>query len=147
MFSSEYFWHDTLGRYWYRLVGCRIFGHREVRDITDFDDDGPRLHCFHCEQNIFDHLGRRLSPHELFLFRFKYEKGPDKNLDYGVFQGGGVGNPVLLFKNPKGRRGFIYGSAELHIKHLRREDFALYMDWETTVEGTQFIREFEESGR
>lgn len=52
MFRSEYFWHDTFGKYWHRLVTCRN-GCAERRNVNDCEPMEPiRLHCFQCERSM-----------------------------------------------------------------------------------------------
>lgn len=51
-YKSEYFWHDSFGKYWNRLIGCRL-GHKKPQWIegnSGYDDEV--LHCFACERNI-----------------------------------------------------------------------------------------------
>lgn len=49
-YKSEYFWHDSFGKYWNRLIGCR-FGHRNAQWIEGNCDEEV-LHCFACEKRI-----------------------------------------------------------------------------------------------
>jgi len=48
---NKYVWHDSFGKYWNRLLGCRLWGHRDVHNIED-----PRYpakwHCFNCERQV-----------------------------------------------------------------------------------------------
>jgi len=49
--GSRYFWHDSFGKYWNRLIGCRLLGHRHVRNIAD-PGDPKEMHCFNCERGV-----------------------------------------------------------------------------------------------
>ncbi len=53
---SPYFWHDSFGKYWNRLVTCRVRGHRDVHDVADHSCDcagePPRMWCFKCERDV-----------------------------------------------------------------------------------------------
>lgn len=51
IWKSEYFWHDSFGRYWNRIIGCRLFGHRSVINVSDSNEE-KRIHCFYCERDI-----------------------------------------------------------------------------------------------
>ena len=47
----EYIWHDSVGKYWNRLVTCRLLGHRNVQDVADYNEH-KRMHCFKCERDL-----------------------------------------------------------------------------------------------
>ena len=54
--SSEYFWHDSFGKYWNRLIGCRIHGdkktrHKKIRLLHD-NNNKVVWYCFACERVI-----------------------------------------------------------------------------------------------
>lgn len=49
--SSRYVWHDSFGKYWNRIIGCRIFGHRHVQNISG-RGEAKQLHCFDCERHL-----------------------------------------------------------------------------------------------
>lgn len=73
-YDRQYIWHDTFGRYFYRWIGCRVFGHRAVQDISQYDTPypGPELHCFNCECRV---------PHLLYDY-----KGPVNKLAIEKFR-------------------------------------------------------------
>lgn len=49
--NSKYFWQDTFLTHWNRFLGCKIFGHRNVKSIDD--DNGLRKDfCFNCYKDI-----------------------------------------------------------------------------------------------
>lgn len=45
---SPYFWHDSFGMYWNRLIGCKLHGHKNIRNIGDCGK--VKYHCFGCER-------------------------------------------------------------------------------------------------
>lgn len=53
IWRSEYFWHDTFGIRWNRLVGCRLLGHATPHNINDYMPDAPpQWWCFDCHQTL-----------------------------------------------------------------------------------------------
>ena len=50
VFKSQYFWHDSFGKYWSGLIGCRLLGHRNVQNISDTHE--KEMYCFNCERRI-----------------------------------------------------------------------------------------------
>ncbi|HUS48768.1 MAG TPA: hypothetical protein VMZ91_01265 [Candidatus Paceibacterota bacterium] len=46
-YTSKYFWHDSFGKFWNRLVKCRLFGHKNIQDIMT--NSGLDKYCFDCE--------------------------------------------------------------------------------------------------
>ena len=48
---SPYFLHDSFGQYFYRLIGCRLRGHRNVHNISD-PGEPKKLYCFNCERYL-----------------------------------------------------------------------------------------------
>lgn len=52
---NSYLWHDSFGRYWNWLIGCRIKGHKNVQLLSDggcHGDGSPVHHCFACEREV-----------------------------------------------------------------------------------------------
>ena len=47
--TREYLLHDSFGKYWARLVACRVFGHDEPRNVND-PGEPLRMYCFRCER-------------------------------------------------------------------------------------------------
>ena len=52
--QSRHVWHDSFGRYWNRLIGCRIRGHKNIRYLSDggCSNDRPIYYCFACERQV-----------------------------------------------------------------------------------------------
>ena len=48
-FTSPYFWHDSFGKFWFRLIVCRFFGHNNIQDTGVGRSE---LHCFNCEKTL-----------------------------------------------------------------------------------------------
>ncbi len=51
IFQSPYFWQDSFLTPFNRLIGCKLFGHRNVRDISD-PGQPKEWHCFSCYRTI-----------------------------------------------------------------------------------------------
>ena len=49
--KSKYVWHDSFGKYFNRLIGCRLFGHRKVKNASN-PGEWKQLHCFNCERDL-----------------------------------------------------------------------------------------------
>ena len=49
---SPYIWHDSVGKFWNRWIGCKVLGHRKVSNVSD--DDRIELHCFNCDRRVPD---------------------------------------------------------------------------------------------
>ena len=49
--KHPYLLHDSFGKYWNRLIGCRLFGHRHMRNIADHGKELDQ-YCFNCERHI-----------------------------------------------------------------------------------------------
>ncbi len=49
-FQSPYFWQDSFLKFWHRLIGCHLSGHR----IVPLSDDGSHYYnyCFKCYRKI-----------------------------------------------------------------------------------------------
>lgn len=48
---NEYLWHDSAGKYLWRLV-CPIIGHGPLVNVdSDMPSEPPRWHCFRCERD------------------------------------------------------------------------------------------------
>lgn len=43
--------HDSFGKYWNRMIGCRVFEHRNIQDVSD-PGEPKEMHCFNCEKRI-----------------------------------------------------------------------------------------------
>jgi len=50
-FKGNYFWHDSFGKYWNRIIGCRILGHRNIQNIAD-PGKPKQMYCFKCEREV-----------------------------------------------------------------------------------------------
>jgi len=52
--NDSYFWHDSFGCYFNRIISCPIFGHRNVSWLSDggCSDDRPMHYCFNCEREV-----------------------------------------------------------------------------------------------
>ena len=50
----EYLFHDSFGRYFNRLIGCRVFGHRKAQWMQDggCSDERPKWYCFNCDREV-----------------------------------------------------------------------------------------------
>lgn len=48
---NPYLTHDSFGKYWNRLVGCRLAGHRNIQNVAD-PGEPKQMHCFNCERRI-----------------------------------------------------------------------------------------------
>lgn len=59
--AGPYLWHDSFGKYLNRIFKCSIFGHRNIKNISD-NPYTPILHCFDCGSKITD-----------IKYRMKYE--------------------------------------------------------------------------
>jgi len=49
--QSPHFWQDSIFTYWNRWIGCRIFGHRKIQDVSD-DTSNKEMFCFNCYRHI-----------------------------------------------------------------------------------------------
>jgi len=49
--NYKYIWHDSVGKFFNRLVKCRITDHSNTREIA-CDGELPKTYCFDCERNI-----------------------------------------------------------------------------------------------
>ena len=78
--TNEYIWHDSFGKYFNRLIGCLLFGHRKVQNVSDYLPKEKEMHCFNCERRVdaVDDKWVVLSPEEINLMeekiRDKYNK-------------------------------------------------------------------------
>jgi hypothetical protein len=54
-YKSPYFWHDSFGIYWNRLIGCKLAGHKKVKYLSDggCSNDSPMHYCFACEKQVY----------------------------------------------------------------------------------------------
>lgn len=55
MWQGRYFWQDSFWKYFNRLIGCRLFGHKEIGYFKE--GDGCTKHeahwyCFNCARCI-----------------------------------------------------------------------------------------------
>lgn len=48
---SPYLWHDSFGVFWNRLVGCRLFGHGNVQNLS-FRGEPDEWRCFDCDRTV-----------------------------------------------------------------------------------------------
>ena len=53
MWRKEYFWQDSLFKHVNRIAGCRILGHRHVKEIGH-EYGEPHMHCFNCGRRLED---------------------------------------------------------------------------------------------
>jgi len=44
-------WHDSIGKFFNRLIKCQITNHKNTQDIA-CDGELPRTYCFDCEKYI-----------------------------------------------------------------------------------------------
>lgn len=51
VWRNPYLLHDTFGKRWNRLVGCRVLGHRHVQNIAE-PREPVQWHCFNCETRL-----------------------------------------------------------------------------------------------
>jgi len=51
LWKSNYFWQDTLYTPFNRLIGCKLFGHRDVKLISYYIADDTYF-CFNCYRII-----------------------------------------------------------------------------------------------
>lgn len=49
--KNSYLWHDSFGKYWNGLVGCRFRGHGNVQVIND-ENGMIKKYCFDCQQTM-----------------------------------------------------------------------------------------------
>lgn len=49
--NYKYIWHDSIGKFFNRLIKCRITQHNNTQDIA-CDGELPRTYCFDCEKYI-----------------------------------------------------------------------------------------------
>jgi hypothetical protein len=49
---SNYFWQDSFLTQFNRLLGCRLFGHRAIKDISDPHQPVEELFCFSCYRHV-----------------------------------------------------------------------------------------------
>ncbi len=52
-YNYKYAWHDSVGKFWNRLIKCNATGHLNMQDIA-CDGELPRTYCFDCERYIDD---------------------------------------------------------------------------------------------
>lgn len=55
IWKSDYFWHDSFGKYWNRMIGCRLHGHRHkvwFKEGEGCGRDEAHWYCFDCERTI-----------------------------------------------------------------------------------------------
>lgn len=74
--TSGYIWHDSFGKYFNRLIGCLLFGHRKVKNISNYLPKEKEMHCFNCERGLDSVDGKWivLSPEERNMRERKIEK-------------------------------------------------------------------------
>ena len=46
----KYIWHDSFGVFFNRLIVCRFFGHRDIKDVSC--GGPPEMYCFKCGREI-----------------------------------------------------------------------------------------------
>ena len=47
IWKGDYFWHDSFGRFFNRLIGCKIAGHkRQWMEDGGCNEDKPHWYCF-----------------------------------------------------------------------------------------------------
>jgi len=52
IWKSSYFWHDTFGVRWNRLLGCKL-GHKHVEAVEDeIGNMNSKWHCFACHCDL-----------------------------------------------------------------------------------------------
>ena len=51
LWAHPEFIQDSFLTPWNRLLGCTVFGHRGVKDVSDLND-GTEMVCFHCYRRI-----------------------------------------------------------------------------------------------
>jgi hypothetical protein len=52
--SNKYFWFDSFGVYINRYLICKIFGHKDVKWLSngDCDNQRPMYFCFKCLKEV-----------------------------------------------------------------------------------------------
>jgi len=51
VWTSGHLWHDSFGVFLNRYVKCKLFNHKNVKDISD-NRNYVELHCFDCEKKV-----------------------------------------------------------------------------------------------
>ena len=51
IWRNEHFWHDSFGKYWNRLAGCRLLGHRQINNIAN-PGEQVKWYCFCCDMPV-----------------------------------------------------------------------------------------------
>mgnify|MGYP003627678745 CR=1 FL=1 len=51
VYRSKHFAHDSFGRHWYRLIGCKYFGHNDVGVLRNDNED--TVYCFACDKELW----------------------------------------------------------------------------------------------
>ena len=61
LFKSQYFWGDSFGQYYYRWIGCKLFGHKNKKGIAYYNDnENDVIYCFNCRNVVEDIFNRKL---------------------------------------------------------------------------------------
>lgn len=76
---KDYFWKDSFWQYYYKWIGCKLFGHKNKRAIPYYNDiDNDVVYCCNCRKVVEDILKRE-------LLIEKYKK-PDFKIRYSFFE-------------------------------------------------------------
>jgi len=52
IFKNSYFWHDSFGIYWNRIIGCKtIRGHKNIKNVADPGEE-KEMYCFACQRKV-----------------------------------------------------------------------------------------------
>jgi hypothetical protein len=51
LFKNSYFWHDSFGVYWNRVIGCKLHGHKNVQNAAD-PGEVDKMYCFACQRKV-----------------------------------------------------------------------------------------------
>jgi hypothetical protein len=88
IWTNEYLLHDSFGVYFNRYIKCKLFNHKNIKDISDHRDY-VELHCFDCE-NKFEFPN---------LFFGTEPPPPTPAQEHPQFSGSGALNPVSDLDN------------------------------------------------
>jgi hypothetical protein len=51
IWRDHHFWQDTLWTYLNRILGCKLFGHRRIENIS-FPGEPKEYFCFNCYRKV-----------------------------------------------------------------------------------------------
>lgn len=70
LFKSEYFWKDSFSQYYYKWIGCKLFGHKNKKAIAYYEDnEDDAVYCFDCRKVVGDILNRKLIIEKFVQYR------------------------------------------------------------------------------